>query len=94
MSFGENAVWAYKILLLRPAINSKCLHFTNVTRCSCSRELAPILWVHGCESHILGTGCVGMTTRGGAALTWKGLVLLVFTIFKIEKNELYIMDFN
>lgn len=36
-----------------------------------------------------------MTTRGGAALTWKGLVLLVFTIFKIEKDdELYIMDFK
>lgn len=35
-----------------------------------------------------------MTIRGGAALTWKGLVLLVFTIFKIEKDELYIMDFK
>lgn len=35
-----------------------------------------------------------MTTRGGAALTWKGLVLLVFTIFKIEKDELYIMGFK
>lgn len=38
---------------------------------------------------------VGVATKGGAAPICKGLVvLLVFTVFKIEKKEFYIMDFK
>lgn len=37
---------------------------------------------------------MGVTSRGGTALMCKGLVLLVFTVFKIERKEFCIMDFK
>lgn len=36
----------------------------------------------------------GSDNWGDAAPMWKGLALLVFIVFKIEKKEFYIMDFK
>lgn len=63
-------------------------HFLNEE--SQLQELPPILWVHGFrfvlpeESYVSGAWGMGVTTSGGVAPRWKGLVLLVFTVFKTE----------
>lgn len=57
-----------------------------------SGSMGVVLCPERSHSHISGAGC-GSDNQGFAPIP-KGLVLLVFTVFKIGEKEFYIMDFK